>query len=125
MTLQDIQKRNEHFQKKTIELVELLPGSGFLEVSTALIRSIRLIDKYLIKSLQVQTPGQFSRLMGMIEEELDEAVYILDRIDKTNRTYKMKAVENFLKEGYDLLAIYSLCCDQLIGKKLRVDEDIL
>jgi len=125
MTIQDIQRRNEHFQKKTIELVELLPGSGFLEVSTALIRSIRLIDKYLIKSLQVQSAAQFSHLMGRIEEELDEAVYILDRIDKTNRSYKMKVVENFLKEGYDLLSIYSLCCDQLIGKKLRVDEDIL
>jgi len=125
MTIQDIQKRNEHFQKKTIELVELLPGSGFLEVSTALLRSIRLIDKYLIKSLQVQTAGQFTHLMGRIEEELDEAVYILDRIDKTNRAHKMKAVENFLKEGYDLLSIYSLCCDQLIGRKLRVDEDIL
>ncbi len=125
MTLQDIQKRNESFQKKTIELVELLPGSGFLEVSTALLRSIRMIDKYLIKSLQAEKASQFSRLMGLIEEELDEAVYILDRIDKTNRTYKMKAVENFLKEGYDLLSIYSLCCDQLIGKKLRVDEDIL
>lgn len=125
MTLQDIQRKNQQFQKRTAALADMLPTGGFLEVSTALLRSIRLIDKYLLKLLQTKTDAQFGRIMSLIEEELDESVYILDRIDNKNKTYKLKAVETFLKEGYDLLSIYSLCCDQLLSKKYREDEELL
>ena len=125
MKLQDIQKRNLSYQKKAADLVDLIPGGGFLEISTALIRSVRLIDKHLIRSLQAQNEIQFGHIMGQIEEELDESVFMLDRIDKQNRNLKMKALDDLLKEGYDLLSIYSICCDQLIGKRMHKDEEML
>jgi hypothetical protein len=125
MKLQDLQKRNLSYQKKAGDLVDLIPGGGFLEISTALIRSVRLIDKHLIRSLQAPNEIQFGHIMGQIEEELDESVFMLDRIDKQNRNLKMKALDDLLKEGYDLLSIYSICCDQLIGKRMHKDEEML
>ena len=125
MTLQDIQKRNEHFQRKAAGLVDLLPTGGLLDVTTALIRSARLIDKYLTKLVQATNEDQFSLAMKLIEEELDESVFILDRMDQKNRKYKLKIIENFLKEGYDLLSVYSLCCDHIISKRVNKDEEVL
>lgn len=125
MTLKDIQHRNMRFQKKAADLVDLIPGGGFLEVSTQIIRSVRLVDKYLLKLIRSDREMEFTRVMDLIEEELDDAVYILDRIDMLNKKHKMKVIQNFLKEGYDLLSIYSLCCDQLIGRRINEDEEIL
>ena len=125
MTLKDIQERNEKFQKRAAGLVDLIPGGSFLEVSTAIIRSVRLIDKYLIKMIRSKTTSEFDQSIDLIENELDEAVYILDRIDNKNRKYKLQVIETFLKEGYDLLSIYSLCCDQVIGQRINEDEEIL
>ena len=50
MTLKDIQERNQKFQLKAASLVDLIPGGGFLDASTALIRCVRLTDKYLLKA---------------------------------------------------------------------------
>ena len=63
--------------------------------------------------------------MSRIEEEIDESVFILDRVEQQNRKYKLKVIENFLKEGYDLLSIYSLCCDHIISKRVNKDEELL
>ncbi len=125
MTLQDLQKRNEHFQRRAAELVDLMPTGGLLDVTTALIRSARLIDKYLTKLLQATSEDVFSKTMGLIEEEIDESVYILDRIDMKNRKYKLKVLDNFLMEAYDLLSVYSLCCDYVVSKRINKSEEIL
>ena len=125
MTLQDIQKRNEHFQRKAAGLVDLIPTGGLLDVTTALIRSARLIDKYMTKLVQATTEEHFSQAMKLIEEEIDESVFILDRMDQKNRKYKLQVLDNFLKDGYDLLSIYSLCCDHIISKKVNKEEKIL
>lgn len=125
MTLKDIRETNEKFQRKAAAMVDLIPGGGFLEVSTAIIRSTRLIDKYLLKLVRSEDEVAFSQAMDLIETELDDAVFILDRIDNKNRTYKLKIIDTFLKEGYDLLSIYSMCCDQLISRRINEDEEIL
>ncbi|MCP4458255.1 MAG: hypothetical protein GY816_09570 [Cytophagales bacterium] len=123
MTLQDLQKRNDHFQRKAAALVDLLPGGGLLDVTTALIRGARLIDKYLAKLVQSTDEEQFAQAMRLIEEEIDESVFILDRIDKKNRKYKLAVLDNFLKEGYDLLSVYSLSCDHIISKRINQKEE--
>ena len=125
MTLQDLQKRNEQFQRKAAGLVDLMPTGGLLDVTTAVIRSIRLIDKYLTKLVKSKSEDEFTLAMRMIEEEIDESVYILDRIDKKNRKHKLTVLDKFLMEGYDLLSVYSLCCDHIISKKVMKDEEIL
>jgi len=125
MTLQDIQKRNEHFQGKAAALVDLIPGAGLLDISTALIRSARVIDKYMVQLIHAANEKQFQQAMNLIEEELDETVYILDRMDMKNKKYKLKVLENFLKQGYELLSIYSLCCDHIISKRVSKDEEVI
>ena len=125
MILKDIQERNIKFQKKTASLVDLIPERAFLEVSTRLIRSARLVDKYLLKLVRKKSENEFAQIMDVIEEELDDAVYLLDRIDSKNKKYKLKMINSLLKEGYDLLSLYSMCCDQLIGRRINEEEDIL
>ena len=125
MILKDIQERNIKFQKKAASLVDLIPGGAFLEVSTRLIRSARLVDKYLLKLVRRKSENEFAQIMDVIEEELDDAVYLLDRIDSKNKKYKLKMINSLLKEGYDLLSLYSMCCDQLIDRRINEEEDIL
>ena len=125
MTLPDLQKRNEHFQRNAAALVDLMPGGGLLDVITALIRSVRLFDKYIDRLIRSTNEEQFTEAMALIEEELDESVYNLDQMDKKNRKHELKVLENFLKEGYDLLSIYSLCCDHIISKRICKEEEIL
>jgi hypothetical protein len=125
MTLQDIQNRNENFQKNAARLVDLVPQGGMLELSTGLIRSVRLIDKHLIRLVQSRNDAAFHQVMQRIEDELDEAVYLLDQVERMNKQLKMDTILDFLKEGYDLMSIYSLCCDQIVGARVQNDEEML
>ena len=125
MTLQNLQKRTEHFQRKAAGLVDLMPTRGLLDVTTAVIGSVQLIDKYMTRLVQSTNEDEFTLAMRRIEEEIDESVYILDRIDKKNRKHKLTILDNFLMEGYDLLSVYSLCCDHIISKKALKNEEIL
>ena len=125
MTIKDIQNRNQKFQSKATDLLDLILGNGFLETLSAIIRSLKLIDKYLIRLIKSQSEVEFEGIMDLIEHELDDAVYILDRIERQNRTYKLQIIDSFLREGYDLLSSYFICCDQLIERKINESEKIL
>ena len=123
MTYKDIKERNERFQKQTIRLVDLFPDGGYLDMSTGLIRGVRLIDKYLIKLVGAKTKDQFDLALHAIEKELDDAVYLLDRIEFKNKELKVKQIEVYLKEGYDLLSIYSMCCDHMIASRINAKSN--
>ena len=125
MTPQDLRIRNENFQRKAADLVDLMPTGGLLDVTTEVIRSMRLIDKYLTKLVRSTTEDELTHGMTLIEEEIDEVVCFLDRMDMKNRKHKLKVLENFLKEGFDLLSVYSLCCDQIISKRTINTEEVL
>jgi len=123
MTLKEIQKRNEQFQQKAARLVDLLPGGGLLDVSTGLIRSARLIDKYLIRLVHATEENKFNQAIRLVEDELDESVYLLDQVDRKNRKFKLDTINSFLKEGYELISFYSLCCDQLVSSRIETEKD--
>ncbi len=128
MTIKDIQKKNEGFQRRASGMVDMVPNGGLLDAITALVRSMRAIDKCLQKMLHPSSDTRFKYIHSILEEEMDETVYLLDRLESRNRDLKLPALERVLREGFDLLAIYSMCVDQIIcnqiGKYSKGDEEL-
>lgn len=122
MTLEQLYERNEKFQKEASELAELFPGGNMLEFSSLLIRGAKKMDGHLKKLISTKSDMAFHSAMSKMEDEMDEIVFMLDRLDEANRKMKMKEIENFIKKGFDILSIYSMCCDQLVERKVKSDE---
>lgn len=118
MTLEELNRLNSRFQQKAGVLVELFPGSNFLNDASGMIRSSRKLDQLLKRILTAKTEISFYKAIDGLEEEIDEIIFFLDKLDNGNRLTKSPPVTDFVKTGYDLLSYYSKCCDQILEKKL-------
>lgn len=123
MTLEKLYRLNEKFQQKATEITELIPGANLLEFSSALIRSARKLDNQLRKILSAKSQDSFYTQLERSEEEMDEIIFMLDRLDLLNRKHSSQIITDFVKRGYELLSIYSLCCDQLIERKTQKENE--
>jgi hypothetical protein len=119
MNLQELQLRNEKFQKAAARVHELLPGENMLGLSSLILRSSKKIDRYFPMLLQAPTELKFHSLIEKIEEEIDEVVFGLDRMYDINRRKRVPQIDDFIKFGYDLLSIYSLGCDKMIERRIK------
>ena len=122
MTLEQIQQLNEKFQKQAVQLSELIPSGSLVQATSMLIRSSREIHEDFIKLLKARTESQFNQLMQRMEDEMDDVIFILDQLELANKQQKISLIEDFLKEGYELMSIYSKCFDQIIDKKVYKEE---
>lgn len=123
MTLEQLYHRNEKFQQRATELVDLLPGSNLLAFSSSMIRSAKKLDLILRKVISAKKESAFYQQIESLEEEMDEVIYLLDRLDVATRGRNMDMITDFIKTGYELLSLYSLCCDQLLERKSKKHED--
>ncbi|MFY0605810.1 MAG: hypothetical protein JXR10_03785 [Cyclobacteriaceae bacterium] len=124
MTLEQLSRLNEKFQTKASNLAELLPGGNLVTFSTATIRSAKKIDILLKKVLTVKGEQAFYTNLDKLEEEMDELIFLMDRLDQANREQKIRAITDTAKKGYELISLYGLCCDQIIEKKSRLAKEI-
>ena len=85
MTLEQLSNLNEKFQNKASQLADLLPGSNLLAFSSAIIRSSQKMDKILHKVLSAKGQMSFYNQMDALEEEMDELIYMIDKLDDANR----------------------------------------
>ncbi len=122
MTIADIYDLNEKFQKGAVQLSELIPSGGLTEATSLIIRSSRRIHTFLEKMLQADTELLFGKAIGKFEEHMDEIIFILDQLDIANKKQEIRLISDFLKEGYDLLSVYSACVDQIIKEKVGIEE---
>lgn len=122
MTLDQLHRLNEKFQTKTAQISELMPGGNLMEFASVLIRNSRRMDAVFQKMIAVQTQAGLGRAMSRMEEEMDEIIFMLDQMDLANRKRKMSSITDLVKEGYELLSIYSICCDQLLEKRIKQEE---
>lgn len=122
MTIADIYDLNEKFQKGAVQLSELIPSSGLTEATSLIIRSSRRIHSFLEKMLQAETEISFGKAIEKVEEHMDEIIFVLDQLDIANKKQEIRLIGDFLKEGYDLLSIYSACVDQVIKEKVASEE---
>ena len=122
MTLEQIHQLNEKFQKQAVQLSELIPNGTLVQATSMLIRSSREIHQYFLNLLKANSEAKFNQVANNMEEEMDEVVFILDQLELANRSQKISLIQDFLKEGYGLMSIYSKCFDQVIDKKVHKEE---
>jgi hypothetical protein len=122
MTVLDLHNTNEKFQKSAVTLSELIPSGGLTNATSAVIRSSRKIDFQFAKLLAAPSEMKFNMIMDKLEEEMDEVMFILDRLEEANKKRGIVLIKDFLKEGYDLLSLYSRCFDSIIDKKVYKEE---
>lgn len=124
MTLHQLSNRNEKFQQSATEIAELVPGGNLLGFSTTLIRGAQKLDRNLTRIIEVKTEARFFQSIEAMEDEMDEMVYLLDKLESINRKDQLVAINDFLKIGYELLSLYSLCCDQVIERRAKIGKKI-
>lgn len=122
MTLTQIQELNEGFQKKAVQLSELIPSSGLVQATSMLLRSARHIHDCFNKLLNAPSEEVFNKTIDTMEDEMDEVVYILDQLEIANKKQQISLIEDFLKEGYGLMSVYSKCCDYAIENRVSKEE---
>lgn len=122
MTLEQLTHLNEKFQHKAAALPDLLPIGSLLEYSSVLIRRSKRLEKIFHKLLAAEGEGALSGAMNAAEYEMDEIIYILDRLDIANRKKKYVPITDFVKYGFEMLSFFSLCCDQVLEKRMRLNR---
>lgn len=123
MTLEQLTQRNEKFQVIASQMAELLPGSNLLNFSTSLIRCAKKLDNVLKKVLSAKTDMSFYNQLDLLEEEIDELVYMMDRLEEANRKQSIPVITDVIKKGYELVSLYSLCCDQILEKRTQKQDE--
>jgi len=118
MTVTQIHELNERFQKSAVQLSELIPSGTLVQATSMLIRCARKIDEQFLKLLKAPSEVSFNQIMDLLEEETDEVLFILDQLEMANKKQKISLINDFLKEGYDLMSIYSKCFDAIIDRKI-------
>lgn len=122
MTVEDLHRLNVKFQKGAVQLSELIPSGGLTEATSIIIRSSQMLHTYLGKLIQAETEQQLGNAIERVEDNLDEIIFILDQLDIANKKNQIRIIEDFLKEGYDLLSMYSACVNQVMNEKIPNEE---
>ncbi len=122
MTVTEIHELNEKFQKSAVQLSELIPSGSLVQATSMLIRCARKIDDKFSKLLAAETEAKFGQIMSILEDESDEVLFILDQLEIANKKQQISLINDFLKEGYDLISLYSKCFDYIIDKKVKEEE---
>jgi len=120
MTLDQLKHLNEKFQLKAAELPNLLPIGSLTEYSSVLIRRSRRLEKIFNRLLLADGEGALSGAMSAAEHEMDEIIYLLDRLDIANRKKKYVPITEFVKFGFEMLSFFSMSCDQVLEKRMRL-----
>jgi hypothetical protein len=122
MTVTQIHELNEKFQKAAVQLSELIPSGTLVQATSMLIRSARKIDDQFLKLLKAPSEMVFNQIMGKLEDETDEVLFILDQLEMANKKQQIALINDFLKDGYELMSVYSKCFDFILDKKVKDEE---
>lgn len=123
MTINELEELNEKFQKSAVQLSELMPSSGLANATSLIIRSAQIINKEMRRLVHVASEISFNRIMDKMEEEVDEVLFVLDQLGNANKKQQISLINDFLKEGYELLSVYSRVFDSIIEQRIEKEED--
>lgn len=122
MTVTELHQRNVKFQKGAVQLSELIPTGGLTEATSIIIRSSQLLHQFLEKLIHAETEAQLGNAIERVEDNMDEIIFILDQLDIANKKQPISIIDDFLKDGYDVLSIYSACVNQVMNEKVPNEE---
>ena len=119
MTKEQIEKQNLLFQDRALGLAELMPKANVMEFATLLKRSAGQVLRLFNQLLNAKNERTFWPTLERLEEEMNDLVYELDRLHDLNNVMKIRAVDSFIKFGYDLLSMYSVSSDQVVDHFIK------
>ena len=119
MTKEQIEKQNLQFQDRALGLAELMPKANVMEFATLLKRSAGQVLRLFNQLLNAKNERTFWPTLERLEEEMNDLVYELDRLHDLNNVMKIRAVDSFIKFGYDLLSMYSVSSDQVVDHFIK------
>jgi len=122
MTITELHLQNVKFQKGAVQLSELIPSGALTEATSVIIRSSQLLHAFLEKLIQAGTEAELGNAIERVEDNMDEIVFMLDQLDIANKKQPISLIEDYLKEGYDLMSVYSVCVNQVINQKVPSEE---
>ncbi|MEP5611005.1 MAG: hypothetical protein ABJP45_02085 [Cyclobacteriaceae bacterium] len=122
MTVTELHQQNVKFQKGAVQLSELIPSGALTEATSVIIRSSQLLHSFLEKLIHAANETQLGNAIERVEDNMDEIVFMLDQLDIANKKQPISLIEDFLKEGYDLMSVYSVCVNQVINQKVPSEE---
>lgn len=119
MTIEQIEKQNQRFQDRALGLTELIPKADVMEFATLLKRSAGQIHRLFYQLLNAKSERAFWPVLERLEEVMNDLVYELDRLHDLNNVMSIRAVDIFIKSGYDLLSMYSVSSDQVVNHFIK------
>ncbi len=119
MTIEQIEKQNQRFQDRALGLTELMPRADVMEFATLLKRSAGQIHKLFYQLLNAKNERTFWPVLERMEEVMNDLVFELDRLHDLNNLMSIRAVDSFIKSGYDLLSMYSISSDQIVNHFIK------
>ena len=119
MTIEQIEKQNQRFQDRALGLTELIPKADVMEFATLLKRRAGQIHRLFYRLLNAKNERSFWPALEQLEEVMNDLVFELDRLHDLNNVMKIRAVDSFIKAGYDLLSKYSISSDQVVNHFIK------
>lgn len=119
MTIEQIEKQNQRFQDRALGLSELIPKSDVMEFATLLKRSAGRIHRLFYKLLNAKNERSFWPTLERLEEVMNDLIYELDRLHDLNNVMGIRAVDTFIKSGYELMSMYSISSDQVVNHFIK------
>ena len=119
MTIEQIEKQNQRFQDRALGLAELIPKADVMEFGTLLKRNAGQIHRLFYRLLNSKNERTFWSALESLEEVMNDLVFELDRLHDLNNVMKIRAVDTFIKSGYDLLSMYSISSDQVVNHFIK------
>ena len=122
MTIEQIEKMNQQFQHRALGLSELMTNTDMMGFATLLKRSAEHIHRLFAKLVMAQSERAFWPAYEKMDEVINDLIYELDRLHDVNCVLRIKAVDTFVKSGYDLLSIYSISSDQVLKQFMKTQN---
>ena len=119
MTIEQIENKNQQFQDRALGLSELMPNTDMMGFATLLKRKARQIHRLFEQLVNAKSERNFWPALESMEEVMNDLVYELDRLHDLNNVMKIRAVDQFVKSGYDLLSMYSISSDQVVNHFIK------
>ncbi len=122
MIVAEIHDMNEKLQQSAINLSELIPSSSLVRDISIIIRSTGKVDKQFQQLILKKEQVEFNQNLDILENELDEIIFILDSLEKENKERRIDLVKDFLNEGNSLIACYSRAIDFLLKRQSKKEN---
>ncbi len=125
MEIKELIERNNKFISQVSQLPDLFNDDVLLGISSELMKSARNISKKFASITKETNEMKFNSCMTALEDETDEVMFQLDRLERMGKKIKNPAIDQLVKEGYDLLAGYAIASDFIVSSRTDISEDII